>query len=258
MVRRIDLNADVGEERGDDEALLAVVTSANVATGAHAGGGAVLDHTVRLAAAASCSVGAHPSYRDRENFGRVTMAAAVELPALIDDLVEQVLAVANACRRHHATFSHVKAHGALYNDATTSDSLAAALVAMVLEVRQRVAIGDLALMGPAGSAVERAAARAGIPFVREAFADRAYMASGLLAPRTVPNAVIDDTDVVVARALDMAEGRAIETLDDELLVVPADSICLHGDTPGAVGHAREIRRALESAGVDVRAPRVDR
>jgi UPF0271 protein len=250
----IDLNADVGEECGDDASLLAVVTSANVATGAHAGGGAVLDETVREAVLRGCAVGAHPSYRDRENFGRVSRAAEMPRIDLIEDLVAQVLDVVDACRRHGTTMRHVKPHGALYHDAATERDIATVLVEAVQVVTAHLGSTGPALVGPPDSVLEERAASAGLAYVREGFADRAYASSGALVPRSVRGSVHTDDVTVVAQALALAQGLPIGTSTGATIVIDVDSLCLHGDTPGAVEHARAVRGALEGIGVTIRAP----
>ena len=247
----MDVNADVGEERGDDAGLLAIVTSANVATGAHAGGGTVLDETVRLAASTGVAIGAHPSYRDREGFGRVSMAGRISDSELVADLVEQVMLVADSCRRHGTALRHVKAHGALYNDAARDEGIAMALVDAVRNAGDLLGGSALAVVGQAGSHLSQAAAGAGLPFVREAFADRAYLASGALAPRSRPGAVLVEAGDISDQVAAIALARPIRTVDGSSIVVPADTICLHGDTPGAVEHARQARRTLEALGVRV-------
>lgn len=254
MVRVIDLNADVGEDCGDDAALLRIVTSANVATGAHAGGADILDQTVRAAVAAGCAIGAHPSYRDRERFGRVSLANEIASEDLVDDLVDQILDVAASCTRHGAHLSHVKAHGALYNDASTDAAVGAALVAAVATVAVRLGDTGIAVVGLAGSGLAAAAASARIPFLSEGFADRAYLDSGALLPRTSAGAVLTDTGQICQQAVTIAERRPLRTSEGGLLVLEADTICLHGDTPGAVQHAREVRRTLEDRGIAVAAP----
>jgi len=251
VVRDIDLNADVGEECGDDRALLALVTSANVATGAHAGGGLVLDETVRLAVQAGCAVGAHPSYRDREGFGRVSFAHAVAVDELITDVVEQILLVASACGRNGTPLRHVKAHGGLYNDAASDAAIARALVEAVITAQDRIGPEGLLVVGLSGSLLEVEAQARGVDFVREGFADRAYILTGALASRSQPGAVLTDGDRIRTQALAIAQGLPVETINGAAIVIEADSLCLHGDTPGAVEHARMVRAALEELGVRV-------
>ncbi|HEX6887237.1 MAG TPA: LamB/YcsF family protein [Candidatus Nanopelagicales bacterium] len=253
----MDLNADLGEGVGDDEALLALVTSANVATGAHAGGGAVLARTVRAAVAHGVRVGAHPSYRDRQGFGRRSQlerlrddAAAGQ--ALVADLVEQVLLVHAAALRHGAGLSHVKAHGALYNDAV-ADEVAARLVAdAALRVCERLGRAISVTTQPGGALAELAS-RVGLPVLAEGFVDRGYLPGGVLQPRDRPGAVLDDVPAMVAQALDLAAGE-VATVTGARIGLRVDTLCVHGDTPDAVLAARAVRSALLEAGWQVAAP----
>jgi UPF0271 protein len=233
-VTRIDLNADVGEGCGNDEALFALVTTANVACGWHAGDDATMAATVRAALQHGVAVGAHPSFPDREHFGRREMDRA---PGdVYDDVQAQLEALERIVAREDATLHHVKPHGALYNVSARNDDLADAVALAVRDYDR-----SLALVGLAGSASIRAARRAGLRAVEEVFADRAYAADGTLLPRGSAGALINDPDRAVAQALDFAERAAGET------------ICLHGDGPHALDFARRIRAALLAAGIEVRA-----
>lgn len=245
-MRHIDLNADLGEEAGDDAALLDVVTTANVAAGGHAGGGAVLLETVRLAAARGVAVGAHPSYLDRDRFGRVSLAATTSPEELVTSLVEQITSVQHACAQFGVVMSHVKAHGALYNDVMLRPDLARAL----LDAAD--AAGAPAVMGLPGSALHRACESRGVTFIAEAFADRGYEPDGSLVPRTEAGAVIHDPDVVARRVLRLVADATVAARDGTVITVDAQSVCLHGDTPGAVAIAGAVRRLLEEHGVSVR------
>lgn len=244
---RIDLNADMGEDCGDDGALAPLVSSINAACGGHAGTADTMRATAALAARCGAALGAHPSYPDRENFGRVTVA----LPpvALRASLAAQIDALRAAARDAGATVAHVKPHGALYNDAARDPALAA-LVADVV----RTADPALRLYGPPGSALERAAADAGLPYVREGFADRAYAADGTLVARRVPGAVLHDPAEVAARAVRLARGDSIDAQGGGTLALRVDTLCLHGDTPGAVALARAVRDALVGAGFTIASP----
>lgn len=243
---RIDLNADVGERRGDDAALLQVVTSANVAAGGHAGGGEVLEETVRLAAANDVAVGAHPSYPDRAGFGRVSLADAYPRDLLARTVVEQVLLVQQACARHGVPMQHLKAHGALYNDSVVLTSVAQALVDAA------VAAGVPAVVGLPGSVLAEICRQRGVTFVGEAYADRAYEPDGSLVPRSRPGSVIHDPDRVVERVLRLALDSTVIAHDGSVLTVNAQTVCLHGDTPGAVALAQAVRERLEVHGVSIR------
>ena len=247
----IDLNADVGEECADDAALFGVVTSANVAAGGHAGGGAVLAETVRLARASGVGVGAHPSYPDRPGFGRVSRADAHDVAGVTSFVREQVLAVGSVSATHGVRLSHVKAHGALYHDAAYDPRLAEAFLAGVLAAATDLGAHAVPVMGMSGSLLERACRQAGLTFVPEAFADRAYASDGSLVPRHQPGAVIDDPAVVEARALRLATQARVVAIDGTVVHVPAVSLCLHGDTPGSVLLARRVRAHLEANGVRI-------
>jgi UPF0271 protein len=248
---RIDLNADLGESygawtMGDDEALLACVTSANVACGFHAGDPRVIDRTVALAIEAGVAVGAHPSYLDLRGFGRRAMAADPD--EVEADVVYQVGAVHAFARSRGGRLVHVKPHGALYNQAAADAALARAVARGAARVAK-----DLVLVGLAGSAAMRdAAAAAGLRFAAEAFADRAYAPDGTLLPRGRDGAVIADAGAAAARAVAIARDGQVLAVDGSRIELRADTLCLHGDTPGAAGRARAVREALESAGVAVR------
>ena len=238
MATSVDLNADLGEGLGpwtltDDDALLDVVTSANVACGFHAGDALTMRRTCAAAAARGVAIGAHVAYRDLVGFGRRAMDVGPE--ELAADVLVQVGALRACARAAGADVRYVKAHGALYTRAADDEGQASALAAGV-----RTAGDELALLCLPGSAMEAAARAAGLQTIAEAFADRATTPDGRLVPRGDPGAVLVDADAVVARAL------ALAARDD------VASICLHGDTPGAVGHARRVRAALEAAGVGLR------
>lgn len=242
----VDLNADVGEECADDAALLAIVTSANVATGAHAGGGAVLVETVRVAVANDVAVGAHPSYPDRDGFGRSSRLDLHGPQGIASFVAEQVRDVHEVCREHGVELSHVKAHGALYADANHRVEVAHALLDGVLRAGPAVAI-----MGLPGSALEAVCGEAGITFLAEVFADRAYGPDGRLVPRTEPGAVIHDPDEVVQRAVRMVTRGEVVAVDGSVVPLAAATVCLHGDTPGAVEMAWRVRAALDEHRVEV-------
>jgi UPF0271 protein len=249
--RSIDLNADLGEgfgawTMGDDAGVLRHVTSANVACGFHAGDPGVIDRTIALAARVGVAVGAHPSHHDLRGFGRRPIAAD---PAEVEaDVVYQVGAVLAFARSHGVRLVHVKPHGALYNQAAVDELLARAIARGVARVSP-----DLVLVGAASSpAMRRAAEASGLRFAAEAFADRAYERDGTLVPRGRPGAVLSDTAEVAARAVGIARDRRVAAVDGTVIALEADTICLHGDTPGAVEHARAVRAALEAAGIAVR------
>ncbi|WP_367136374.1 LamB/YcsF family protein [Saccharothrix sp. HUAS TT1] len=244
----IDLNSDLGEgfgiwRLGDDEALLDIVTSANVACGFHAGDPSTMRRVCGQAAGAGVAVGAQVSYRDLAGFGRRFIDAD---PAELADEVLYQIGALDACARAAGTrVDYVKPHGALYNATVHHDRQARAVVDGVR------AFGDLPVLGLPGSRLLHHAERAGLRPVREAFADRAYTPEATLVPRTQPDAVLTGTDAVLAQVIGLAERGELTAVDGSVLRVEVDSICLHGDTPGAVEHAREIRAALGAAGVPV-------
>lgn len=241
---QIDLNADLGESCGDDAAMLAVVTSANIACGFHAGDPLELARTIALAVERGVTVGAHISYRDRENFGR----RFLDVPAaqLHAETVYQLGAVAGACRVAGARLAYVKPHGALYHAITVDAGQAGAVVSAIAAFDP-----SLALLGLPDTLASRLAAGAGLRTVSEAFADRAYTASGGLVPRGEPGAVLHDPDVVAARMVELATTGSVEAVDGSRVRVAAESICVHGDSPNAVAMAVAVRSALEAAGVEL-------
>lgn len=243
----MDLNADVGESfgaytMGDDESLLAVVTSANVACGFHAGDPVVMTRTVEAAIRRGVAVGAHVGYRDLHGFGRREIVH--EPDQLRADIVYQLGALDAIARSLGTSVRYVKAHGALYNTAARDGVVARALV-------DAVASFGLPVLTLPGSAVTCAGEAAGVRVVAECFADRAYLPDGSLAPRSTAGAVIEDPDVVVARAVSMATDGVVRAVDGSEVKVAADSMCLHGDTPGAAALAAAVRDAFDAAGVAV-------
>ncbi|HET7746960.1 MAG TPA: 5-oxoprolinase subunit PxpA [Vicinamibacteria bacterium] len=248
----MDVNADVGESfgpwrMGRDEALVPLVTSANVACGFHAGDPAVIDRTVALCARHGVAVGAHPSYHDLRGFGRRVLPAA---PAEIEtDVLYQVAAVAGFCRAHRVPLVHVKPHGALYNQAAIEPEVADAVARGVAR-----AAPEAVLVGLATTAVMReAAARAGLRYAAEAFADRRYERDGTLQSRHVAGAVIEDADEAAAQAVAIATRGRVRASDGSEVPLAADTLCLHGDNPSALRNAEAVRRALIAAGVEIRA-----
>lgn len=239
----IDLNADLGEGL-DDSAILPFLTSANIACGMHAGGPAEMDRTVALSLARGLHVGAHPGYADRANFGRLD----VELP--LDEVESLVLyqigALDGMVRARGGKLFHVKAHGALYNRAAKDAALARAICAAVRRFR-----ADLVLVGLAGSRLLEAAREAGLPAAGEAFADRRYQPDGTLVPRSQPGAVLHDPAEAAEQALQLARDGSVVASDGSRLRISAQTLCLHGDTPGATQIARAVRERLARAGVEV-------
>jgi UPF0271 protein len=248
-VRQLDLNADVGE--GDpqtDEALLLLVTSANVACGFHAGDAQSMRSTVALAMRNGVAVGAHPGFNDREGFGRRPQQLADE--AIRELVLTQLGALDAIVRAEGARLNHVKPHGALYNQAETDGALAVAIVAGI-----RVFDPSLRLVGRAGSAMEEAARAATHPFTAEAFADRSYRADGTLLPRSEPGAVLTDPEAVARQVRALVTDGEVVASDGSRVAVSFGTLCVHGDTPGAVTLAWRIRQELAALGVSVSGPR---
>ncbi|MEV5794607.1 5-oxoprolinase subunit PxpA [Streptomyces sp. NPDC052192] len=248
---RIDLNADLGEGFGrwrltDDEQLLSVVTSANVACGFHAGDAATMRRVCELAAERGVRIGAQVSYRDLAGFGR----RAMDVPSdeLAAEVAYQIGALEVFARAAGSRVAYVKPHGALYNRVVHDEEQAAAVVEGVV-----LAGAALPVLGLPSSRFLKVAERSGLPVVTEAFADRAYTQEGTLVPRTEEGAVITDAEAVVERSLGLARSGTVTARSGERVPVRARSLCLHGDTPGAVGLARRVRERLESSGVRVEA-----
>jgi UPF0271 protein len=250
-MRRVDLNADVGEStggvrHGDDEGVMPFITSANIACGFHAGDPGVMRATVALARAHGVAVGAHPGFADLAGFGRREMQLP---PREVEDLVAyQVGALAGIAAGHGLSLSHVKPHGALYNMAARDRALADAVVRAVRAVDAR-----LVVVGLSGSLLVAAALEAGLRAASEAFSDRGYLANGALAPRDVPGGVISDPALVARRAVAMVRDRQVTALDGATVALDVDTLCVHGDTPGAARLAAEVRRGLEAANIVVAA-----
>jgi UPF0271 protein len=246
---RVDLNADVGEASTADGksaeiAVLSAVTSVNIACGAHAGDLDTMHELVSAAAAAGLAIGAHPGYADREGKGRRAQHLSTsEIATLVR---EQVNLLTSVARAHRVELRHVKPHGALYNQAAADASIAAAIAEGV-----RQSSPSLRLVGLAGSELIRAGEAAGLTTAAEAFADRAYRPDGSLVPRSEQDAVYTDGGVVVSQALSIAIRHRVQLGDGRRLDIDADTLCVHGDTPGAAELARRIREALADAGVDV-------
>lgn len=246
---RIDLNADVGESYGtwtlgDDEGLLAVISSANVACGAHAGDASTMRRCCELAVQHGVRVGAQVGYRDLAGFGRRFVDVVPD--TLRDDVVVQIGALQAAARVAGTQVAYVKPHGALYHAAGHHREQATAIVAAVASYDP-----TLAVVGPPGSVLLVLAERAGLATQVEAFADRGYLGDGTLAPRGTPGALLTDPDAVAARAVCLVREHHVRALDASLVPLRPDTLCLHGDTPGAAALAGRVRAALESAGVTI-------
>jgi UPF0271 protein len=247
----LDLNSDLGESfgrwvLGDDEAMLGLVTSANVACGFHAGDPTTLRRTCVLAAEAGVVVGAQVGYRDIAGFGRRFVDVAPN--ELADEIVYQIGALDGMCRVAGTAVRYVKPHGALYNAIVHHEAHAAAVVAAVRDYSP-----GLPVLGLPGSAFLAAAEKAGLRTVREFFVDRGYTPEGTLVPRSAEGAVLHDPDEVTERVLRLVSDGTVAAVDGSGVAVTAESVCVHGDSAGAVEMARAVRAGLEKAGVALRA-----
>jgi len=247
-VRQLDLNADIGEgDPKSDEALIQLVTSANIACGLHAGDSHTMRKTVALAVQHGVAVGAHPGFDDREGFGR--RPVQLSPTELADLLLYQLGALDAIARADGAALHHVKPHGALYNQAEHDETLATAIIAAV-----RMFDPQLRMVGRAGSAMARAASALGHSFTPEAFADRRYRADGSLMPRSEPGAVLTQPEDVAAQVRRLVTHGEVLSGDGTHVPVAFESLCLHGDTPGSAALAARIRQELGTLGVSVSAP----
>lgn len=247
----IDLNADLGEgfgvwRLGDDDAMLGIVSSANVACGFHAGDPAGLLRVCRAAAERGVRIGAQVSYRDLAGFGR----RFIDVPAedLVADVVYQIGALHGIAQACGAAVSYVKPHGALYNTIVTNREQATAVATAV-----HLVDATLPVLGMAGSVFFEEAGRLGLRTVAEAFADRAYRPDGQLVSRREPGALLDDPVAIAQRVVTMVDSGQVTAVDGTQIAVSVESVCVHGDSPGAVQIATAVRDQLEVAGTDIRA-----
>lgn len=245
----IDLNSDLGENSAervvsDDAAMLEIVTSANVSCGFHAGSAEGIRDTLTAAVANRVAIGAHPAYRDRENFGRTPLEP--ESRALQAEVEYQLGALMALAAAVGGRVAYVKPHGALYNTIARDERQARAVVAAV-----RAVDPALVMLGLAGGVVLDIAAGAGLRTAAEAFADRGYLPDGTLVPRTQPGAVLRDPSVVARRMVRLIESGVVRAVDGSEVRVDAQSICVHGDSPGAVTMAAETKRMLQGAGIAI-------
>jgi UPF0271 protein len=241
----IDLNADLGEGAGNDEALMGLVSSANIACGWHAGDAQTMRQCVRWALQNGVAIGAHPSFPDRENFGRSTMHLPPE--EITAGVLYQIGALAAIAKAEGGALAHVKPHGALYNQAVKEPQLAAAIVDAVRHFDP-----SLKFFGLAGSGMIDAARRAGLEPVEEVFADRGYMPDGSLVPRSQPGALIDDEEASLAQTLSLVRDHQVRAIDGSIVPVNAQSVCLHGDGAHALAFARRIRERLTAEGIAIK------
>ncbi|MEW5721446.1 MAG: 5-oxoprolinase subunit PxpA [Chloroflexota bacterium] len=246
---QIDLNCDLGESfgayaLGNDAVLLPLITSANIACGFHAGDPQVIARTVRLAVQHGVALGAHPGFADLVGFGRRALDATPD--EIENDVLYQIGALAAFARAEGTTLAHIKPHGALYNLAATRPPIANAIARAIARFD-----ANLILVGQPGSAMEAAARAQHIHFAREGFADRAYNRDGTLRSRREPGALIDDPERAAAQALQMVHAQTVTTPEGETIAMPVDTLCVHGDSPGAVEILRAVRETLLKNGIHV-------
>tara|TARA_R100001377_G_scaffold32958_1_gene17964 strand:- start:112 stop:852 length:741 start_codon:yes stop_codon:yes gene_type:complete len=241
---QIDLNADLGEGAAHDRELLAIVSSANISCGAHAGDADTIANAIRLARAHGVRIGAHPSFPDRENFGRKAMQ--LPIPSLRNHLLYQLHALRGMVHAQGARFTHIKPHGALYNQAATDSKLAEELALILQEFDPQ-----LAVVGLAGSQLLRCVRQLGMSAIAEGFADRRYAADGTLLPRSDALALIHDPQQAVAQCLEMICEGKVMTVAGQRIDMRVDTVCLHGDTPEALVFAQSLVSALSEAGVTI-------
>ena len=246
----ICLNADIGElpgmdGRALDRAILDIVSRCNIACGGHAGDTDSMIATVKAAKARKVLIGAHPSYPDRKNFGRASVRMSRE--ALESSLLMQVRTLMRIAQLDNAQLTHLKPHGALYNDAATAPDLAGLIGGATRQ------LGILALMGPPGSALQSAADQYGLEFIAEGFADRRYNPDGSLVSRNTSGAVLDHVDDITEQALQLVRCESLKAIDGTSIDMKVDSICLHSDTSDAIKAALGLREALRSNGIRIEA-----
>lgn len=247
MSARLDLNADLGEGCAFDAELMSVVTSCNIACGGHAGDAYSMRTALSLANENRVAAGAHPSFPDRENFGRTK--SSLSGAALEDSLREQVSALKTEADTLGVCLTHLKPHGTLYNIAAVDVGLAESVVSVLRDL-----LPGAALFGPPNSKLQAAAKANEVSFVAEGFADRAYEADGRLRDRTLDGAVIHDADMQANQALTMATRKEVVTYPGETIAMPVRTICVHGDTPGAFAAAQSIKATLERHGITLCPP----
>jgi UPF0271 protein len=247
--RSVDLNSDLGEGAGHDAEVMALVTSANIACGGHAGDERTMRETIELALRHRVAIGAHPGYPDRANFGRLPVA--MDPLALIESVASQVRALGELAAEAGAHVAHVKAHGAMYNQAERDAAIAEAIARGIYDDGRG---GSLLVFAPPGSAMLERAMAMDMRVAREGFVDRAYESDGTLRSRRLPGAVHTDPAVAAAQAVSIARDGRVRTFDGHFIPLEVDTLCLHGDTPGAPEIAAAVREALAREGLEVRAP----
>jgi len=251
MKLSVDLNADLGEGAGHDAELFELISSANIATGFHAGDPLSIMASIRAAKEKGVAIGAHPSFADRENFGRKEIA--VPSPELFAQLVYQIGAFQSLAVAVGVQPNHVKPHGALYNMAVRDKKLADEIARAIESVDPK-----LILFAPDNTELARAGEAHSLQIAREVFADRNYLNDGWLVPRTRPDALLRDPKEAAERVLRMLREAKVRSIEGRDVDVRAETICVHGDTPGAVEFVRELRAQLEHESVRITAPKSSR
>ena len=246
MLEKIDLNCDLGEGYTTDALIMPLISSANIACGYHAGGGELMRETIRLALQHDVAIGAHPSFDDRDGFGRREMHLSSD--EIYQIVLDQVNTIRKAAEEEGAVLHHVKPHGALYNMAA-KDAMVADAISRAIK-----AIDDsLILYGLPNSASERSAAKLELQFYREVFSDRTYTDQGMLTPRNQPNAMIETTEQSVAQVLQIILHKTLQSTTGQEIPIKADTVCIHGDGENAVVFAQEINRALHQNKITISA-----
>ena len=241
----VDINCDMGEGIGHDEAIMPFISSANIACGYHAGDEETMKQTIQLALEKKVSIGAHPSFFDRKNFGRVEMNLRVD--EIYDLVILQLRAIDRIIKEHNTVLHHVKPHGALYNMSARDPYISRAIAQAVKDFDH-----DLVLFVLSGSHSKELADELGLKTASEVFADRTYQNDGSLTPRSQPNALIDDPGQAVQQALQMVTQRTVTTVTGKTISIVADTICIHGDGHHAMQFAKAINQELKIQGVQIK------
>jgi UPF0271 protein len=247
---QVDINCDLGESFGNytignDELIMPYISSANIACGFHAGDPLVMENTVKLALQNNINIGAHPGYPDLQGFGRRSIKMSAT--GIRTMLVYQIAALKGITESLGGKLVHVKPHGALYNDAVCSEEIAKAVIEAVLQIDP-----SLKLFALAGSYIHELAQKQKLGTVNEVFADRAYMPSGELAPRSMDGAVIHDAEISKRRVLQMIKNNKAEAVNGEIIEIKAESVCIHGDNPEAIEMAKSLHQFLNDQGVQIK------
>jgi UPF0271 protein len=244
MRSTIDINCDLGEETGVEAAIMPFITSANIACGAHAGNEATIRSTIRLAKEQQVVIGAHPSYPDRNNFGRIVMS--IDLRTLTRSVAEQIKLVSDIANKEQYPIGHIKFHGALYNEAAKNKTLAEALVQTITSINSK-----WVLYGPPDSELKKAALYYQLTYCDEGFPDRTYQDDGSLTPRSHPQALIDSENSCIEQALQMIRRQEVTSLNGKIISLSVDTLCIHGDGPQALAFARVLKSQLERENISI-------